>query len=459
MAPRLSLLALLGLSILVAMTFSAPVSAAACDAAVPWQFGFQDPASPVAEGIIRFHHDLMFILILVVVFVTWMLVRIALQFDQANMRFGSNVVHGAELEVIWTLIPAAILALIAIPSFGLLYAVDEVVDSALTVKIIGHQWYWSYEYSDYSDEDGEPLAFDSYMVAEEDLTRGQLRLLEVDNPMVIPVRTHLRLIITAADVLHCWTIPSMGVKLDACPGRLNQVALYVDREGMFVGQCSEICGQGHGMMPIVLFSVTMDEFLAWVTTGTPEFDVAEELVLDDVSMVGLEPESDDFGVALVVTPTEAVIGAGPKEDLEVLEEVVFAKEAKEQEAAMEVVELDENGEVIMQGVKGVSDEDLVAELRRRLAEEIIDREERERVIRILGERGYEPTAESDASEEVAEYTPGFRRDAEHLAAETKYLSTLTKKEQEAYWEEDKSFYEANKDKAPEVLTITDGSVK
>lgn len=235
---------------------------ARADAATPYQRFFQDPATPVAEGIIRFHHDLMFILIAVSVFVAWMMGRCVHHF--AGNRVPSPVVHGTVIEIVWTIIPALILVTIAVPSFALLYSIDELVDPALTIKIIGHQWYWSYEYSDYTKEDGSSIAFDSYMVPDEELAVGQLRLLEVDHRIAVPIDTHVRLVVTAADVLHCWTIPSFGVKIDACPGRLNQVARFVTRPGVYFGQCSEICGVNHGFMPIAVEAMTLSDYTTWV---------------------------------------------------------------------------------------------------------------------------------------------------------------------------------------------------
>lgn len=241
-----------------------------CDAALPWQFGFQDPASPVAEGIIRFHHDLMIILIFVVVFVSWMLFRILLNFNATVNPVPSKTVHGTTIEVIWTLVPAFLLIVIAVPSFALLYSVDEIVDPSITVKIVGHQWYWSYEYSDYVENDGESILFDSYMLPEDELEMGNLRLLEVDNRVVLPETTHIRLIVTSADVLHSWTIPSFGVKIDACPGRLNEASLFVQRPGVFYGQCSEICGINHGFMPIAVEVVSLENYLNWVSSKLEE---------------------------------------------------------------------------------------------------------------------------------------------------------------------------------------------
>lgn len=239
------------------------------DGALPWQYGMQDPATPVAEGIMHFHHDLMLVLIFVVVFVSWILGRAVYHFAEEKNPKADGVVHGTVIEIVWTLLPAVLLMVIAVPSFALLYSVDEVVDPSLTVKIIGHQWYWSYEYSD-AEAGGESLEFDSYLLPEEDLNRGDLRLLEVDNRMVLPVDTHIRLVVTAADVLHCWTVPSFGLKMDACPGRLNQASLFVQRPGVFYGQCSELCGVNHGFMPIAVEVVSVKDYLTWVYAKTSE---------------------------------------------------------------------------------------------------------------------------------------------------------------------------------------------
>lgn len=141
---------------------------------------------------------------------------------------------------------------------------DEVIDPIITLKVIGNQWYWSYEYSDNLEFSDEPLIFDSYMVQEDDLAIGQFRLLEVDNRVVVPTNSHIRILITASDVLHSWAIPSLGIKLDACPGRLNQTSMFIKREGVFYGQCSEICGVNHGFMPIVVEAVSLEDYLTWL---------------------------------------------------------------------------------------------------------------------------------------------------------------------------------------------------
>jgi cytochrome c oxidase subunit 2 len=160
--------------------------------------------------------------------------------------------------------------IIAVPSFALLYSMDEITDPAVTLKVIGHQWYWTYEYSDYSTADDQSIIFDSYMVAEDDLELGQLRLLEVDNRVVLPVKTHVRVLITAADVLHSWAIPSLGVKCDAVPGRLNQTSIFLNREGVFYGQCSELCGANHGFMPIVVEGVDLEDYISWISNKIEE---------------------------------------------------------------------------------------------------------------------------------------------------------------------------------------------
>jgi cytochrome c oxidase subunit 2 len=243
-----------------------------CEAAEPWQFGFQDPATPIMEGIINLHHDIMFIIVVIGVFVGYLMVRAVQLFSKDVHPEADRVVHGTALEIFWTVTPAVILLVIAVPSFALLYSVDEIIEPAITLKAVGHQWYWSYEYSDYATEEGETINFDSYMLPTDDLIDkpGALRLLEVDNRVVLPVRTHIRVILTAADVLHCWGIPSLALKLDACPGRLNQTSMFIKREGVFYGQCSEICGINHGFMPICVEAVSLDDYVTWVSSKLEE---------------------------------------------------------------------------------------------------------------------------------------------------------------------------------------------
>lgn len=241
------------------------LSVANCDAPQAWQFGFQNPASPIAQGIQDLHNDICFFMIVVLIFVVWMLLRTLWHFHWTKNPVPSKIIHGTFLEIVWTVTPSFILMVIAIPSFALLYSMDEIVDPSLTLKVIGHQWYWTYEYSDYSVNEEGSIVFDSYMIPEDDLELGQLRLLEVDNRVVLPVNTHIRIIITAADVLHSWAVPALGIKCDAVHGRLNQTSLFLKREGVFYGQCSEICGASHGFMPIVVEGVQLNDYLNWVS--------------------------------------------------------------------------------------------------------------------------------------------------------------------------------------------------
>jgi cytochrome c oxidase subunit 2 len=241
------------------------------------------------EGIVDLHNYIFFYLILILVFVLWMFSSIIIAFF-LNYRYPSKVkyltsyrkdllatnkiVHGSVLEIIWTITPSFILILIAVPSFGLLYAMDEVLNPSITFKAIGHQWYWSYEYSDYSyvvlhedntsDYVSRIVAFDSNMVYEDELKLGEERLLTTDNAVVLPTDTHIRIIVTAQDVLHSWAVPSLGIKIDAVPGRLNQGFIFIKREGVFLGQCSELCGVNHGFMPIVIKAVDFDSYVSWI---------------------------------------------------------------------------------------------------------------------------------------------------------------------------------------------------
>lgn len=238
-----------------------------CDAPELWQFGTQDPATPVMEGMLFFHNTLVFFVIFIAGGVFWLLYKIVYNFNNERNKTSLKFTHSSILEIIWTIIPAVTLLFIAIPSFALLYSLDEFIDPMITLKVVGHQWYWSYEYSDYATlEGGETLNYDSYMIPTEDLVEGSIRLLEVDNRVTLPINTHVRLLITAADVLHSWAVPSFGIKIDACPGRLTQASLYLKREGVYYGQCSEICGVNHAFMPIVVRGVSVDSFTTWIAS-------------------------------------------------------------------------------------------------------------------------------------------------------------------------------------------------
>ena len=218
------------------------------------------------ERIISFHNLLLWIIIVITIFVLVLLGIIIVRFNARSNPEPSRTSHNTLLEVLWTVVPIIILVIIAIPSFKLLYYMDRTDDAEMTLKAIGHQWYWSYEYPDHDD-----LTFDASMIDDEELQDGQPRLLETDNRVVLPVDTNIRLLITADDVLHAWAIPAFGVKLDAVPGQLNETWVRIDREGVYYGQCSELCGVNHGFMPIAIEAVSKEAFAAWIETAKVEF--------------------------------------------------------------------------------------------------------------------------------------------------------------------------------------------
>nr|ALJ10652.1 cytochrome c oxidase subunit II [Pseudoeurycea longicauda] len=219
----------------------------------PSQLGFQDAASPIMEELLYFHdHALM------AVFLISTLVLYIITAMMTTKLTNTSTMDAQEIEMVWTIMPAVILIVIALPSLRILYLMDEINNPHLTVKAIGHQWYWSYEFTNY-----ENLMFDSYMTPTQDLLPGQFRLLEVDNRMVVPMDSPIRMLISAEDVLHSWTVPSMGIKTDAIPGRLNQTTFISSRPGIFYGQCSEICGANHSFMPIVVETTPLNQFQNW----------------------------------------------------------------------------------------------------------------------------------------------------------------------------------------------------
>nr|ALJ10654.1 cytochrome c oxidase subunit II [Pseudoeurycea papenfussi] len=219
----------------------------------PSQLGFQDAASPIMEELLHFHdHALM------AVFLISTLVLYIITAMMTTKLTNTSAMDAQEIEMVWTIMPAVILIVIALPSLRILYLMDEINNPHLTVKAIGHQWYWSYEFTNY-----ENLMFDSYMTPTQDLLPGQFRLLEVDNRMVVPMDSPIRMLISAEDVLHSWAVPSMGIKTDAIPGRLNQTTFISPRPGIFYGQCSEICGANHSFMPIVVETTPLSQFQSW----------------------------------------------------------------------------------------------------------------------------------------------------------------------------------------------------
>nr|ALO76336.1 cytochrome c oxidase subunit 2 [Bolboceratex sp. BOL01] len=221
-------------------------------------FTLQDSASPLMEQLAFFHNHALLILLMITILVGYLLS--SLFFNKFNYRF---LLEGQTIELIWTILPAFTLIFIALPSLRLLYLLDELNNPLISLKTIGHQWYWSYEYTDFKN-----IEFDSYMVPASDMKPSSFRLLDVDNRTVLPFNSQIRLIVTAADVIHSWTIPSFSVKIDATPGRLNQVSFFINRTGLFFGQCSEICGANHSFMPIAIESISPSSFIKWITKMT-----------------------------------------------------------------------------------------------------------------------------------------------------------------------------------------------
>ncbi len=232
----------------------------------PWQLGLQAPVTPVAEQLNDFHNMLLVIITVIAVFVTLLLIYVMVKFNAKANPTPRTTTHNTLLEVLWTAIPILILVVIAIPSFKLLYYADSTKDAEMTIKAIGHQWYWSYEYPDNGD-----FTFDASMLGDDELKPGQPRLLATDESVVIPVNTNIRLLIAASDVIHAWAIPAFGVKLDGVPGRLNETWVRVEKEGTYYGQCSELCGTGHGFMPIQVKVVSKEAFKAWVEKAKVEY--------------------------------------------------------------------------------------------------------------------------------------------------------------------------------------------
>jgi cytochrome c oxidase subunit 2 len=226
----------------------------------PGEIGLQAAASPMKEKMIFFHNSLLMpIIASIVIFVFLLLLIVIVRFNARANPVPSKTTHNTLLEVIWTLVPVLILVVIVIPSMKMLYYVDKTTESEMTLKATGSQWYWSYEYPDNGG-----VSFASNLVQEKDLKPGQLRLLTTDNPVVLPVDTNIKILTTSTDVIHSWAVPAFGVKMDANPGKLNETWVRIDKEGTFYGQCSEICGQGHGYMPIQVQAVSKQAFAEWV---------------------------------------------------------------------------------------------------------------------------------------------------------------------------------------------------
>jgi cytochrome c oxidase subunit 2 len=237
----------------------------------PWQIGFQDAASPVMAMIQSFHDLLFWIITIITLFVLALLCYCAVKFNAKSNPTPSKTTHNTLLEVIWTAVPVLILVVIAVPSFKLLYYMDKINNPEMTLKVTSHQWYWSYKYPDHGD-----VGFTSNMIPAEDLKSGQPRLLAVDNEVVLPVDTNIRLLGTSEDVVHNWAVPAFGIKIDTYPGRLNEAWVRITKEGTYYGQCSELCGVNHGFMPIQVRAVSKQAFQQWVEQAKKKFAKTED---------------------------------------------------------------------------------------------------------------------------------------------------------------------------------------
>lgn len=240
--------------------FSLLSKAACAGAPQPWQIGFQPAASPIMEGIAGMHDMLLTIIACVAILVTLLLAYVLYRFRASRNPVPSQTSHNTLLEVVWTLLPVLTLVVIGIPSLKLMFFASKIEDADLTVKAIGRQWYWAYEYPE------QEIQFDSMMIEDKDLKPGQLRLLEVDNPIVVPAGKTVRVIVTSDDVLHSFAVPALGIKKDAVPGRLNETWFRVEKEGTYYGQCSELCGVRHGFMPIAVKVVSDKEYDEWLNS-------------------------------------------------------------------------------------------------------------------------------------------------------------------------------------------------
>ena len=231
-----------------------------------WQLGFQDSASQGMTEIVSFHNNILLpVIIAISVFVLFLMIYVCIRFRASKNPNPSKTTHNVAVEVLWTLIPCLILIVMAVPSFKILYKQDTIPKADVTVKAIGYQWYWGYEYPD------ENIIFESYMIKEDELKENQLRLLTVDNEVVVPVNKVVKVLITANDVLHAWALPSFGVKRDAVPGRINETWFKAEKVGTYYGQCSELCGIQHAFMPITVRVVTDEEYAIWLAEAKMKF--------------------------------------------------------------------------------------------------------------------------------------------------------------------------------------------
>jgi len=248
------------------LMWSALVGPAGASEPTPWQMGLQPAASPTAAKIVELHDILLVIITLITIFVLGLMMYACVRFRESRNPTPSKTTHHALIEILWTVIPVVILIGIAVPSMKLLYFADRVEDGDMTLKVIGHQWYWEYQYPDHGN-----FTFDANMVATADLKPGQKRLMDTDNPVVLPTGKKIRLLFASADVIHNWSVSSFGVKIDTTPGRLNETWVQIDKAGTYYGFCSELCGVNHAYMPIMVKAVPPAEFDAWTKKAQKEF--------------------------------------------------------------------------------------------------------------------------------------------------------------------------------------------
>ncbi len=237
----------------------------------PWQMNLQEPHSTLMEQMVEFHDFLLYLIFGISIFVLGLLLFTVVRFNEKRHPTPSKTTHNTLIEVAWSILPIFILMIIGLFSLPLLFASDDTVDADLTVKVIGRQWYWSYEYPDHGD-----FTFDAFMIPDDEIREGQLRLLSTDENLVLPVGKKIRVLVTASDVLHAFAMPALGSKVDAVPGRTNEIWFDIDEPGMYYGQCSELCGSGHAFMPIALQAVTQAEFDAWVVQARKKYAEADE---------------------------------------------------------------------------------------------------------------------------------------------------------------------------------------
>jgi cytochrome c oxidase subunit 2 len=247
----------------------------------PWELGLQQSASPVMDDIVWFHNYLLWLIAAIALFVLVLLATVAVKFNARANPVPSRTTHNTFIEIIWTVLPVLILVAVAVPSFRLLFYELKVPAADLTVKVTGKQWFWSYSYPDSKFE------FDSLMVQDKDIKPGQLRLLSVDNEMVVPVNKVVHVLITGADVIHSFSVPSFGIKIDAIPGRLNETWFKAEREGMYYGQCSQLCGRDHAFMPIAVRVVSEKDYTAWLDQAKKKY--ADDNVASPNAVAAAEP--------------------------------------------------------------------------------------------------------------------------------------------------------------------------